>query len=280
MERGRLLLVQLLLILAACRSRERTTEPAPPPPPSTAPAVEAVEDAAAPHPPFLEMYVAGWSLKDRPAAAISLTGVSDVILFSVLPKADGSLDATTNGLTDERIASASRHARAVKARVLVAVGGEKTGARFAKAPEKIARALARFVEEHSLDGVVLDVEPLSELSSDMLATLAREVKEAVAPRFVGIVVAPDASEVARLGAVVGHVDRVTVMSYVGEPSPAKEALLVDALVTLGFDRTRIGLGIGPKTLIEARENRRARVREGKAGGLALWGIMNAGGLRP
>ena len=56
--------------------------------------------------------------------------------------------------------------------------------------------------------------------------------------------------------------------------------LVESLGGMGFDRTRIGLGIGPKTLIEARQNRLARVREGRAGGIALWGIMDAGGLRP
>lgn len=225
--------------------------------------------------------MAGWSLRDRPASAQvpqRFEGVTDAILFSVLPKPDGSLDATTNGLTDERIAAVTKQARGAKARVLVAVGGEKTAPRFEA--RGIAAALATFVKKHDLDGVVLDVEPLAELPHERFATLVHDVKEAIAPRLLTIVVAPEATEVARLGPVVDDVDRVTVMSYLGEPSPAEETKLVDSLVALGFDRTRVGLGIGPKTLIEARENRLARVREGKAGGLALWSIMDAGGLRP
>jgi hypothetical protein len=269
----------------SCRSKERAHE-APSPPPSAPPIVEAAKEKEkekenekeekAPSKPFLEMYVAGWSLRDRPA--FSFEGVTDVILFSVLPKPDGSLDATTNGLTDERIAAMAKEARAQKARVLVAIGGEKTAARFAA--KGIAVTLATFVKAHDLDGVVLDVEPLAEIPHESLAALAHDVKEAIAPRIVTVVVAPDPAEIARLGALVGDVDRVTIMSYLGEPAPAREDALVDALVAVGFDRSRVGLGIGPKTLIEARKNRLSRVREGRAGGVALWGIMDAGGLRP
>jgi hypothetical protein len=162
--------------------------------------------------------------------------------------------------------------------VLVAIGGAETAARFGA--KGLATSLATFVKAHELDGVVLDVEPLGALPHETLAALARDVKAAISPRAVTVVVAPDPVEVARLGPLVGDVDRVTVMSYLGEPEPARESAIVDSLAALGFDRRRIGLGIGPKTLIEARQTRLARVREGSAGGVALWGIMDAGGLRP
>lgn len=220
--------------------------------------------------------MAGWSLNDRPAP--SLDGVTDAILFSVLPKADGTLDAATNGLTGERIAAVTKAARAQNARVLVAIGGERTAARFTA--RGIAASLGAFVRAHELDGVVLDVEPLVDLPQETLAALAHDVKAAIAPRLLTIVVAPTDAEIARLGPLVGDVDRVTMMSYLGEPVPAKERALVEALARAGFGRTRIGLGIGPKTLIEARERRVASAREGHTGGIALWGIMDAGGLRP
>lgn len=235
--------------------------------------------APAKAPPFVEMYVAGWSLRDRPASSFSFAGVTDVVLFSVLPNADGSLDAATNGLTDERITAVTRRARAEKARVLVAVGGEKTAARFAKATG-IASSLAAFVKTHGLDGVVLDIEPLAGIPHETLGKIARDVKAAIDPKVVTIAVAPDEAEIARLGSIAPDLERVTMMSYLGEPSPAREESLVVALEAVGFERRAIGLGIGPQTLIEARENRRARAREGKAGGIALWGIMDAGGLRP
>ena len=268
-----------MIALLACRSKERTPDRPLPPAPVVTPAKQAEAEAEAPAKPFVEMYVAGWSLRDRPA--FSFVGVTDAILFSVLPKPDGSLDATTNGLTDERIAEVMKAARAEKARVLVAIGGEKTARRFEGNREKrIAASLASFVEKYELDGVVLDVEPLADLPHETLASLAHEVKQAISPRFLTIVVAPHPRELERLAPLVGDVDRVTVMSYLGEPPAAKEREVVQVLVSFGFDRRRIGLGIGPKTLIEARENRLESVREGIAGGIALWGIMDAGGLRP
>lgn len=195
---------------------------------------------------------------------MSLEGVTDVVLFSVLPRADGSIDATTNGLTDARI----EEVRARAPRTLVAIGGERTASLF-RSP-KIAPSLARFVIEHGLDGVVIDVEPLAELPHETFASFVSAVATAIAPRPVRAVVAPKDDEIARLGPVVGDLERVAVMSYLGEPPLERERALVDALVALGFDRARIGLGIGPRT---APDVARARVRA--AGGVILWGVPAA-----
>ncbi len=210
--------------------------------------------------PFVERYVAGWSLADRPASSIAFAGVTDAVLFSLLPRPDGSIDAATNGLTEARIAEVKARAP----RTLVAIGGEKTASRF-RSP-KLAASLARFVIEHELDGVVIDVEPLAELPHETFASLVSGLATAIAPRPVRVVVAPSADEIARLGPVVGDVERVAIMSYLGEPPAERERSLVDALVALGFDRPRIGLGIGPRT-----PPARARERTAAAGGVILWG---------
>jgi len=267
--------LELLLtsaLLLGCRDKPKEQRPAP------APAVIDAAPITQPSPSFVEMYVAGWSLKDHPASTISYVDVTDAILFSLLPTPDSRLDARPNGLTDERIAAVTKRAHQNGVRVLVAIGGEKTASLFTV--PHLEEPIAHFVKEHELDGVVLDIEPLAELPHEKLAALVHDTKEAIAPRTVEMVVAPSDTEIARLGPLVGDVDRVVVMSYLGEPPEKKERELVDELVALGFDRTKIGLGIGPKTLIEARKNRLERVREGAVGGTALWGIMDGGGLRP
>lgn len=178
----------------------------------------------------------------------------------MLPRPDGSIDATTNGLTDARIAAIEARAP----RTFVAIGGERSAARF-RSP-KIAASLARFVIDHGLDGVVLDVEPLADLPAGAFASLVRDVAEAIAPRPVRAVVAPKRDEIARLGQVARALDRVAIMSYLGEPSLSEEQALVEALVALGVDRARIDLGIGPRTTPET-----ARARAQAAGGVILWG---------
>ena len=64
--------------------------------------------------PFVERYVAGWSLADRPASSIAFAGVTDAVLFSLLPRPDGSIDAATNGLTEARIAEVKARAVLLK----------------------------------------------------------------------------------------------------------------------------------------------------------------------
>ena len=222
-------------------------------------------DAPVAHVPFVELYAPGWSGIGADAGGAA----TDVILFSVLPRADGSIDATTNGLTAARIDALKRRG----SRALIAIGGERSAPLFRAAPlSRTAQLLAAFVKSHGLDGVVIDVEPLEGLPAADLAAFVRDVREAVAPRIVTAVVAPDLGEIARLASFARDLERVTIMSYLGEPSMTKERQLVDAIVALGVARRRIGLGIGPRTPREMKAARLAAVREGAAGGVALWGI--------
>lgn len=195
--------------------------------------------------------------------------MTDVILFSVLPRADGTVDATTNGLTDARIASLKRLAP----RTLLAIGGERSAGLFRAAPlARTAQSVAALVKRHGLDGVVIDVEPLGGLPAEDLAAFVRGLRDAVTPAIVTAVTSPDLAEIARLAPFAQHLERVTIMSYLGEPAMTKERELIDAIVALGVARSKIGLGIGPRTSEDVKAGRLAAVREGAAGGVALWGI--------
>lgn len=219
-------------------------------------------DAAAAR--FVERYVAGWTLRGRPASSLAMEGVTEVVLFSLLPREDGGIDAVTNGLTDARIAAV----KALAPRTFVAVGGERTGRLF-RSP-KLAESVAAFVRAHGLDGVVVDAEPLADVPEGVLVAFVRGLVAALAPRPVSAVVAPDEAEIARLRPVAGDLDRIAIMSYLGEPSAERERQLVGAVARLGIPRARIGVGIGPKTSAAVR-----RAREPLAGGVILWGDVAA-----
>ena len=88
-------------------------------------------------------------------------------------------------------------------------------------------------------------------------------------------VAPDAHEIDALASVAADLDRVVLMSYLGEPSLDAERALVDRLVAAGAERGRIGLGIGPRTAAPAANARRSAALRREVGGIALWGVRQA-----
>ena len=132
--------------------------------------------------------------------------------------------------------------------------------------------MAALVKRHRLHGVVIDVEPLGGVPADDLAAFVRSVRDAVTPGIVTAVTSPDPDEIAHLAPFARDLERVTIMSYLGEPAMTKERELIEAIVALGVARSKIGLGIGPRTSEDVKAGRLAAVRERAAGGVALWGI--------
>src|SRR5690606_24105885 len=178
--------------LASCRPsqqqpREREAPSAAPPIEASAPLVtDAAAAASSSEPreparrPWVELYYPGWTMAARPAGSIDLSSVSDLVLFGLVP--DGRrADATPTGLDDQRVGAARAAARASGASVLVCVGGERTGERFRDAIGADGAALAArvsaFVGRHDLDGVVLDVEPLSAVGEAPLVAFVTALRD-------------------------------------------------------------------------------------------------------
>jgi hypothetical protein len=281
--------IALAALLALGCKAKREVAPAPRPGPPAQVSVHATPAApagsrsdaapgrAAGWKPWVEVHQAGWAMREVAPTSIAWEGVDDVILFSVLPRADGTLDAATNGLASDRVSEAVRHARASGARVHVAVGGERSAARFARAfasddGRALAASLRTFVEQHALDGVVLDVEPLSSMTPAAFAAFVQACRAQLEDRHLGVVVAPTAADAARLGAVAGEIDRVSIMSYLAPAEPATERRLVDVIAGAGIERRRIGLGIDRRSGAEAVTWRADLVRGGAAGGLLVWEV--------
>ena len=229
---------------------------------------------------WIEVFYPGWAMPGRPPAAIDWSNVTDVVLFGLVPAGD-RVEAASTGLTSERIAAARAAARTAGASVLVCLGGERTGRRFRASIDvdggtSLAASVGAFVEEHDLDGVVIDIEPLAEVPAGALVGFVRHLRKRLEAgdarsRRLEAVVAPDAREVARLAPIASELGRVAVMSYLGAATtPERERELLDALVAIGFGRANVGVGLDGSTTTARTAQRTELVRTGAAGGVILW----------
>lgn len=216
-----------LVAFAACRAT--STAPDANPPVAASGTVDANLPVAvggtadARLPSWIELYYPGWAMGKWPPSSIRWAAVTDVVLFGLVPDGTG-IETQSSGLTRERIAAATRAARAEGVKVLVSLGGEKTGRRFRDAGVALAERVAAFVREHGLDGVVLDIEPLADVAEPVLVAFVRALHARVSR--IEAVVAPEASEIARLAPIAPELHRVGIMTYLRRLDAAEEAMLL------------------------------------------------------
>jgi hypothetical protein len=277
-KRVRAALAASIVVLAGCRSpAERGADDgmdagraprAGAAPDASGAAASKVVDAGV---PWTEVYYPGWAIGTSPPDELDWAGVSDVVLFGLVPGGPG-VEARSTALSDVRAPAAASAARAHGAAVLVAVGGQGTGERFRDALARddgsaIVRDVAAFVARHRLDGVVLDIEPLAAVPEKSLVHLVRALRAslsvaaagAAAPRLEAVV-AP--SEVTRLAPVARELDRIGLMSYLGG---GDDDAAIEALARLGVPLAAVGTGNDARTPDAVA---RARVERARAGALA------------
>lgn len=219
-------------------------------------------------------YYAGWMQDAVPPQALALSSLTHVIHFSLVPRADGSLDAAENGLGATHARAIVSAAHAARRRVLVSVGGAGTRALFVRAWAPGTRStfvanIVRFVADHGYDGADVDVEPLEAGDASAFQAFARALHAALRARD------PDALLTAAVGdapsvyvPVQGLFDQLNVMTYdtsgpwpgwvtwhntplrnggarfpsTGAPLPSVDSLIT-AFARAGVDRARLGVGI-------------------------------------
>lgn len=302
--------------LVACSRRDRqdradpatdvaVTASAPPPPrapaavapsgpraprvPPSATAESPVARASPPPQPWIELYYPGWTIPLRPPRAIPLAGVTDVILFSLLPEPIGPrVEFLGNGLSPDRVASVVAVAHAARAKVLVGVGGDRTGVRFRAAiaadeGRALAARIAEFTEEHGLDGVVLDVEPIEDVPPALFHAFVHALRDRLradgGTARLEAVVAPDLDEIGRLAPVVDALDRVAVMSYLGPSGRSVDGgararpdarMILAGLRAIGVPAAQIGVGLDANTTPADSKRLASLVDAGRAGGFIAW----------
>ena len=152
-------------------------------------------------------------------AAVNFSVVSHVVHFSIVPKADGSLDTAANGLTAARSADLVAHAHAAQRKALICVGGADSAAGFRGAtgstnlPGFVDR-LVSFMAGNGYDGVDLDWEPLTSIDAGRYASLAKALRTALDRRTPRpLLTAATASEPALFAALQNQFDQISLMTY-------------------------------------------------------------------
>lgn len=183
--------------------------PAPPAP--TAPAI------------WITAYYASWTTGTLPPSNVDFTAMTHVVHFSVVPRADGTLDAAANGVIDAAAAAALiAPAHAAGTKVLLALGGAGSGPAFEAAmadavrPTLVANVVG-FVAANGYDGVDLDMEPLLPVDAPAFALLVHDLRAALKARdpssLLTVVCGPTAEIPAIVAPVQAEVDQLNLETY-------------------------------------------------------------------
>src|SRR5438552_7107724 len=78
-------------------------------------------------------YYAGWMQNQLPVRDVDFAAMTHVIHVAVVPRADGSLDGATNGVTSVNSTDVVTRAHAAGIKALICVGGENSAAGFRSA---------------------------------------------------------------------------------------------------------------------------------------------------
>ena len=133
-------------------------------------------------------YYAGWMQDHLPADQVDFTAMTHVIHFAVVPRADGTLDSTTNDVSLSNSAALLVRAHAAGVKVLIGVGGENSAAGFRGATSEANRPslitnLMNFVRSRGYDGVDLDWEPLEATDTHQFIRLVVDLRGALNSEF-------------------------------------------------------------------------------------------------
>lgn len=183
------------------------------------PSQAAPETATKAPPLWISGYYPGWKQEAMPPSAIDFETVTHLIHFSLLPRADGTLDAEKHGLSVEhsRAAIAAAHRAGRQVLVCVGGGGSIEGFRGALREANRARFVAALVEfalERGYDGIDLDMEPIEDADVagyEALVPQLRAALKAANPKW--LLAAATASQPAMFARLSQHFDQINVMTY-------------------------------------------------------------------
>ena len=175
--------------------------------------------APKPAPLWISGYYPGWKQASMPPSAIDFATVTHLIHFSIMPRADGTLDAEKHGLSIQNSRAAIATARKSRRQVLACVGGAGSiegfrGALLESNRAGFVAALVKFCGERGYDGLDLDMEPIEDSDVARYEAFVRELRAAMRranPRW--LLCAATASQPAMFARLSPLFDQINVMSY-------------------------------------------------------------------
>lgn len=228
--------------------------------------------------PWVSDFYVGYMASTYPPSAIDFSSLTHVMVFSVLPQADGTLDtrlfldATTGPALARDIA---QRAHAAGKRAVLVIGGTGTAPQFEGATNALNRPafvqrLTQTVTGWGFDGVDIDWEPLPAADHTAMLALIADLRAALP----GLIVTADvpwlnanfalsASDTAFYPQLASVVDQMNVMTYgmadswsgwavwhssavQGEAAayPSSVASSVRLYVGAGVPVAKLGIGVG------------------------------------
>lgn len=218
-------------------------------------------------------YYPGWRQARLPPADIDYGAVTHLIHFSVVPRADGTLDAAVNMLTPANVKAAVAAAHGAGRKILVAVGGQNSRAEFVGAMGAARRgafveALVAFMLAGGYDGIDVDMEEVRPEDGRDFARFIRQLRlrlDTIEPR--PLLTAPVLWEPRLFAGLASSFDQLNLMTYnLSGPYPGwvvwhSGALydggrrfpdgarlpsadgLVDRFLAAGVPREKLGIGL-------------------------------------
>ncbi len=219
-------------------------------------------------------YYAGWMQDAVAPSTIDFASLDEVHHFCLVPRADGTLDGSENGITPAHARALVAAAHQARRKALISVGGANTVAGFRGAWSDAHRAafvaaIVRFATDYGYDGVDVDVEPLAASDAANLQRFVRALRAALDAARPGAMLTAAAGDAP--GAYVpvrALFDQINVMTYdlsgpwpgwvtwhntalhnggarfpsTGTALPSVETALA-AFVAAGVEVERLGLGV-------------------------------------
>jgi chitinase len=141
-------------------------------------------EAMAPTPIWITAYYAGWNQDHLKPADIDFSALTHLVHFSVLPRADGTLDTKQHDISAARSQAIIRATHAAKRKILLCVGGAESAAemRPAIAPETrpgLIKNLLQLVTTRGYNGLDIDMEPLENTDAENYSAFIRELRSAL-----------------------------------------------------------------------------------------------------
>ncbi len=164
-------------------------------------------------------YYAGWRQSRLAPAQIDFDAVTVLVHFSVVPRADGTLDSRVNMLNPANVKAAVTAAHDAGKRILFTVGGQDTRAQFEGAigdahRDAFVAALVRFMTDNGYDGIDVDMEDIVAGDERDYASFIHELRaklDGLTPK--PLLTAAVLWRPALFARLAGQFDQINLMTY-------------------------------------------------------------------
>jgi chitinase len=159
--------------------------------------------------------------KSLPVSSLALESVTELVHFSILPNADGTMGTTSTAtcITAADSADVVNAAHAMNKRVLITVGGRESSRYFepviaSGVRDTFISNLVAWVTSRGYDGVDIDMEPILATDVANYTAFVQGLRTALDAQKPGALITADVNwQPAMFAQLQGMIDRINYMTY-------------------------------------------------------------------